>query len=201
MIAILFCSNYNKQMTALLHGVPWIHTIPAVLAVVCGFLYLKTNWVYLKVVWGILWLLLIPNTAYLFIDIERITLHWSAVSTMMRVALVLEYVCLEIIGLVTFLLAMLPFESMIRARHFSQKQQILASSLFNFLIGFGMVLGRTGYTNSYVVFTQPTKVFLAVITIVISPHLLGLTIFCGVFCNSVYVIFRNMHVYLAKKFL
>lgn len=114
-------------MIPLLHGVPWSHVAPALLAVVFGFLYLNTKWVYLKAVWGILWLLLVPNPAYIFTDVGRITLHWNSVNMIMRSALIVQYIILEIIGLVTFLLAMLPFENIIRAKYFSQKPQILAS--------------------------------------------------------------------------
>lgn len=178
-------------MLALFHGVPWVHTAPALLAVVFGFLYLKSKRAYLKVFWGLLWLLFIPNTAYIFVDVERLALHWDAVSMVMRFALAIQYICLEILGLVTFLLAMLPFESVIDAKHFSQRKQVVAIILFNFIIGFGMVLGRTGYTNSYVVFTQPIKVFYAVVHIITSPNLLALTLGFGVLCSCLYLLLRN----------
>lgn len=186
-------------MLTLAHGVPWIHTAPAILAVIFGFLYVKTKWIYLKGICGILWLLLIPNTAYIFIDITRIMLHWHSVTTGTRAIIILQYIVLEMIGLVTFLLAMFPFESVIHTKYFPQKTQVLTILLFNLLIGFGMVLGRTGYTNSYVVFTQPTKVFLAAMTIMTSSNLLVLTIAFGALCNCIYFLFRNRLLYYAEK--
>ena len=179
-------------MFALFHSVPWVHLPPAILAVVFAFLYLRTKWIYLKVLWGLLWLLLVPNTAYIFIDVKRITLHWSSVSTEIRTALVIQYTILEIIGLVTYLLAMLPLEMILRTRYFSKKQQIITIILFNFLIGFGIVLGRTGYTNSYVVFTQPMKVLFAVIHIATSFNMLVLAVVFGILCDCIYFIFRNI---------
>lgn len=188
-------------MLSLLHSVPWVHVPPAVLAVVVAFLYLKTKWIYPKVVFGVLWLLLLPNTAYIFTDVERITLHWSAANMVMRIAFVIQYIALEIIGLVTYLLAMLPFESMIQSWHFPKKAQLVAIILLNFLVGFGMVLGRTGYTNSYVVFTQPTKVLLTVMNIVTSLNLLALVALFGTLCSYIYVLFRSTLLRRTKRLL
>lgn len=178
-------------MPSLLHGVPWVHVVPAVLAVVLGFLYLKTKWIYLKVIPGILWLLFLPNAAYIFTDVARIALHWSLASGVVRTALIIQYILLELIGLTTYLLAMLPLESMIRRWHLPKKTQTASIIILNFFIGFGMVLGRTEYINSYVVFTQPTKVMVAGLHIVISLNLLGLTLIFGILCNCIYFIFRR----------
>jgi uncharacterized membrane protein len=188
-------------MFAFMHGVPWVHVFPALLALVVAFLYLKTKWAYLKIIWGILWFLLIPNTAYIFIDVQRITIHWNSLDTVMRVMLIIQYFFLEIIGLVTYLLATLPIESVIHNRHFSRIYQIAAIILFNFFIGFGMVLGRIGYTNSYVIFTQPLKIFAAAFRIITSLDLVGLTIAFGLLCNCIYFLFRNRLLYKAKKLL
>lgn len=182
-----------------MHSVPWVHVAPALFTVVFALLYLKTKWIYVKVVLGILWLLLLPNTAYIFTDVSRIVLHWNESNFGMHFVLVIQYILLEIIGLVTFLFAMLPFENIIRAVHFSKKGQIMAIILFNFLIGFGMVLGRTGYTNSYVIFTQPSKVSSAVINIITSLQLVGLTIAFGIVCNCIYFLFRSKYLNYAKK--
>src|SRR5579862_903398 len=113
-------------MFAFMHGVPWVHVFPALLALVFAFLYLKTKWIYLKILWGVLWLLLIPNTAYLFIDVERITLHWNSLDMVMRIILIIQYIVFEIIGLVTYLIAMLPFESIV----YNRKIKVLLIILF-----------------------------------------------------------------------
>lgn len=182
-------------MFALMHGVAWVHVFPALLALVFVFLYLKTKWIYLKILWGILWFLLIPNTTYLFIDVERITLHWNYVDVVTRTVLIIQYIGLEIIGLVTYLVAMLPFESIVHNR----KNKILVIILFNFLIGFGMVLGRAGYANSYVIFTQPVNVSIAAFHILTSFDLIGLTIAFGLICNCIYFFPRSLLLKNAKK--
>ena len=179
-------------MHAFLHGVPWVHLFPAVLAIIIGFIFLKLKWIYFKVIFGVLWLFFLPNTAYMFTDVVRITLHWSSVSMIARVGLIIQFILLELIGLVTYLLAMLPFESMINTWNFSRKEQIIAIVILNFFVGFGMVLGRTGYVNSYAVSTQPTKVILAVMNTVTSLNLLGLAIVFGILCNCIYFLFRSL---------
>jgi uncharacterized membrane protein len=188
-------------MFSLLHSVPWVHLVPAVLAVLFGLLYLKTKWFYLKVIFGFVWLVLLPNTSYIFIGIGRISLHWNSASINMRSVLIIQYIILEAIGLVTYLLAMLPFENIIRAWYFSHKAQIFAIMLLNFLVGFGMTLGRTGYTNSYVIFTQPAKVLLAAMHIVTSFNQLSLAIAFGILCNCVYFLFRSTFLRRAQRLI
>lgn len=150
---------------------------------------------------GILWLLFLPNTIYIVTDVTRIAHHWNTADTTMRILLILQYICLELIGLVSFLLAFLPFEKIIRTQPLSQKQQIAAIILFNSLIAFGMVLGRMEYINSWVVFTHPAQVIFSVIEAVASLNLWGLTIVFWMLCNGVYFLFRAMLVRRVNKFL
>ena len=181
-------------MDTFILGVPWIHVIPALVSVLFSVLYLKSNKKTLKIIFGILWLLFLPNTAYIFTDVSRITLHWNSLNTLLRVFLSLQFIVLEIIGLGTFLLSFLPFEKIIKNR--SKLEKIFLIILFNFLVGFGMVLGRTGYVNSYLIFMEPLKVLSAIFNIITSFNLLVLTIFYGLICDVVYFVFRS---YLFKK--
>ncbi len=186
-------------MYSFLHGVPWVHIAPAIIAVIVGLIYLKQKSIYLKVIFGILWLLLLPNSAYIFIDIERIFLHWNSLNVFMQSVLILQYLVLELIGLVSFLLAMLPLENIFKTWHIANKSQIVAIIILNFFIGFGIVLGRTGYTNSYIVLTNPLKVFFAAMHIVTSINLLGLAVLLGIVCSCIYFIFRKTVVSYTKK--
>ncbi len=175
--------------------------MPAFLAVGFGVLYLQSKGVYPKALWGLLWLLFLPNTAYIFTDVMRLPLHWDSVSTTMDVALILQYICLEIVGLATFLLAFLPLESIIRVKHLSRRGRITATILLNFLIGFGMALGRVQYINSWVIFAQPVQVFYSAIHVATSFDLLSLAVLFGILCNGIYLLFRNMLVRHANKLL
>lgn len=188
-------------MFAFMHGVPWVHLVPAFLAIVAAFLYLKTKWTYLKILWGVLWLLLIPNTAYIFIDVERILLHWNSLDMIMRIILIIQYIFLEIIGVVMYLFAMLPSESIIHRKHLSQSNQKVAIILFNFLIGFGMVLGRIRYTNSYMIFVHPQSIFTAAFHIITSFDLVSVTVVLGILCNCIYFLFRKLLLQRTKKLL
>ena len=106
------------------------------------------------------------------------------------VILLVQYVILEIIALITYLISFIPLEKIIHQFHLSKHQQILAITLFNLLLAFGMVLGRMGYTNSYIIFTQPNKIIFFIIKIVTSINLIELVILFGAIINIIYFTFR-----------
>jgi uncharacterized membrane protein len=110
-------------MFTFIHGVPWLHVVPALFAVIAALLYLWAEQIYVKVILGVLWLLLLPNTIYILTDLGHLVHQWGSGNLLHRTAWILQYILLGIIGLVTYLVA------------------------------FGVVLGKTGYINSYVVFT------------------------------------------------
>ncbi len=186
-------------MLALFHGVPWIHIFPALLAVGFGFLYLQSKRLALKVLWGLLWLLFLPNTIFIITDLDHFINQWNAASIVVRLALTLQYLVLEIIGLTTFLAAFLPFERMMHVRHLSQQQQVQAILVLNFLIAFGIVLGKWEHLNSWIVFTQPVAVARSALHIVTSLDLLGLTVFLGILGNGIYFLSRRILLGQTKK--
>jgi uncharacterized membrane protein len=181
----------NSTMFTFTHGVPWIHVVPALFAVVVALLYLRTKWMYVKIVLAILWLLLLPNTIYIFTDLDRFVHQWGSGNLTQHIAWTLQYSCLGVIGLVTYLVAFLPFEQILLLRKVSKTNQIVAIILLNFFVAFGVVLGKVAYINSYVVFTQPTKVFSSVIAIVTSFNLWSFLVLFWILCNLVYFLFRR----------
>ncbi len=173
------------------HGVPWIHLTPAFMAVFCGYLYLKSRWLFLKIFLFFLWLMFLPNTIYIFTDLYRLIHQLNSANFISCISLIIQYFLLEIIGLTTYLLAMIPFESLISSRNFSKRSKIKGVIVFNFLIGFGMVLGKIEFVNSWIIFTHPAKIFLASIKIISSFDSIFLAFFLGVICNIIYFLFRS----------
>ena len=163
----------------------------AIIAVVLGILALKSKWRVLKVFFGFFWLLFLPNTIYIFTDLEHLIYQWYHVSPSIRILLSLQYLIFEIIGTVTFFIAFTPFERILHTVHFFKHKETIAIIIFNFLVAFGMVLGRVERINSWEVITQPQKVAISAMNVFLSFDLFGLMILFGLFCNFIYFLFRK----------
>jgi len=157
------------------------------------FLSLRARPRIVKIIFGVIWLLLLPNTAYLFTDVGHIPYQWNhTVSPTGRILLLVQYLLLELFAVITFLLSFLPFEEVIQRVPVFKRRKVAWLILFNFIVGYGVVLGRFEHINSQVVFTNPLKVLASAIHIFLSLDLLGLTILFGLLCNVIYFLFRSL---------
>jgi uncharacterized membrane protein len=172
----------------------------ALLAVVFGYFAIRSKTTFTKGLFGLLWLLFLPNTIYIFTDLVHLIDQWHEVLLSIRGVLVLQYVIFELIGMVTFLLAFLPVEKVIKKNKSLRKRAVTAIVSFNFLIALGMVLGRVERNNSWDVFTQPAVVVRSTIHVLTSLELLGLTILFGLLCNFIYFLFRERIVRLTNRY-
>jgi uncharacterized membrane protein len=171
----------------------------AALSVGFAFLFLKSSWPFFKVLFGFLWLLFLPNTAYLFAGLEHFPAQWNSAGGLRHLTVMLEFAGVEAFGVVTFFLAFLPLERMVKGR--SQKMGIAAILLCNLLVAFGTVLGKWGHVNSWVVFTAPAKVALSAMRIFTSVHFLELILLFFVVCNAIYFLSRSTVLRYSKNVL
>lgn len=147
----------------------------------------------LKFIFGLLWVLLLPNTAYLFTSLGHIIYQWNnTVSLTGRMILFIEYIPMGLFAIIAFMFSFSPFEIIIKQVNFFQKRKVTWLILFNFLVAFGLVLGRFEHINSYVVLTNPLKVLKLAINILVCFDLLKLTILFGLLCNTIYFLFRSL---------
>ncbi len=190
-------------MDILSYNIPWMayNSFLAMIAVGLGYLTLYVQNKFIKAILGLLWLLFLPNTIYIFTDLEHVITQWKYIDPSLRSLLVLQYAILQIIGVLTFLLAFFPFEKLVKSIHFSKKKKTQAFIFFNFVIAFGMVLGRVERINSWQVFTNPPAVIASTFHVIFSVHLLGLTVLFGLLCNFIYFLFRGKALAFIKEFL
>src|SRR5476649_2834670 len=99
-------------MYILIYNIGWMvyNCFLALIAVGLGYLALQVNSKFLKIVIGIMWFLFLPNTIYIFTDLEHLIEQWYYIAPSLRSLLVLEYIIFEAIGVATFLLGFFPFE-------------------------------------------------------------------------------------------
>ncbi len=157
-----------------------------------------------KAVWALLWLLFLPNTVYLFTDLKHLFEQWSRVGEALQPVLLVQYAVLIGIACYTYLKSMRVFEAglleWMRSSVFWQSRKDVALLRFsmmrhpervfvllNFLIAFGVVMGRVMRTNSWHVFTQPLRVINDGVAVLTSWELLLFTLIFGVIVNSVWL--------------
>lgn len=163
----------------------------AVIPVIFSLLLFKMPNKLLTGVVAFLWLLYLPNTIYVFTDLHHLVEQWPQVDSLGKVILVVQYTMLEIIGLSSFLIAFHPLEKILQKNAFFKKH-IMASLIgVNFLLGFGLVLGRFERVNSWDVFLNPIFVVSSSLNIVTSYKMVALTILFGLFSSFFYFLFRD----------
>lgn len=180
-------------MPIILFNISWMafNCLLAILPVLFAYIFLKTKNKPVKVTTGILWILFMPNTIYLFTDMLHILYQWELVQGWEKIVVALQFAILQIVGFVTFILSFRPFEIILRWLKYNEKKRLWATILFNFIIAFGIVLGRVERVNSWDVFVGSEKLLQAIINIFTSAELIGLTILFGLFCNFFYFLFRD----------
>jgi uncharacterized membrane protein len=170
----------------------------AFLALGFGYFAIVSTNKMLRIVFGTLWLLFLPNTIYIFTDLEHLIFQWPILSNSLRAAVLVQYILFEIAGIATFLLAFFPFEKFLSSLKYGKQRKIFVIICFNFFIAFGMVLGRVERINSWEVFTAPAKVLHSGLHVFETYQLMALLILFGVLCNCIYFLFRDRVLYSMK---
>lgn len=140
---------------------------------------------------GLLWLLYLPNTVYVFTDLEHFVRQWQFVDTLGKSLLIVQYAVFEIIGLACFLIAFYPVEKILHNFRFTKKMIIWSLIGVNSLMGYAMVIGKVERVNSWDVFLNPGFVVSSTINVLLSYQMLGLIILFSLFSNVFYFLFRD----------
>src|SRR5690348_13756185 len=156
-------------MMILLNNVSWMgwNVFLALISPLFGWLVLIVRQKVLKVACALIWFLFLPNTLYLVTDLYHIIWQWHQMHFAGQIALALQYLTLELIGLVTFLLALYPVEKTLLRSSWLKKKSLIPLFIImtNFFIGLGIVLGRVQRINSWDVIVDIPKVIGASLSI------------------------------------
>lgn len=170
----------------------------ALIAVLFGYLMLRTKSNVFKDIYGFIWLIFLPNTIYLITDISHIYEDWPKVNFTFKILIFLQYSLFAIVGILIFIYAIHFFERMLenknkprsnRGKKKRKPSTFIAIFILNFIVGFGVILGGVQRTNSWDIFINPIRVINDSLDILNSPYLLKLSILSGVLFNIIYFFF------------
>ncbi len=164
----------------------------ALIAVVFGWLMYLTKNSLIKILLFGFWLLFIPNTIYILTDVMHIPKQLSALPGIIeKLLLLFQYTLLLIIAVMSFVIALYPLEKLIILHKSTRKYAPVLIFLVNFIIAFGVVMGRMQRTNSWEVFTNLQKVIYDTIYVLTSTQQLLFVLFFGVLGNVLYFLLRK----------
>lgn len=180
-------------MEIVLENLGWIseNIALAFLGVVFGWAFLYMEKKYLRAFLFLLWLLFLPNTIYLVTDIQYLPAQWQETDIIARLALLIQYVTLFSLGIISFLLALYPFEKVLFK--FRKNDFLVLGTLLvlNFLVAFAVALGKFQRVNSWEVFTEPSRVLISIQVLLSSPDTVTKIVIFGIFCNILYLSLRH----------
>ncbi len=175
----------------------------AVLPIIFGWLYFGVKNRILKAIFAISWLFFLPNSIYLFTDLINLMKQWVRVGSPEKLALIIQYCVLTFVGYVTFILSMSPFERFLGKSKWVKERGLadIFIIILNFIIGFGITLGRVERVNSWEVVASPISIVEASLKILFTPNLFMLTILFGLFSNFFYFLLRAKTIKYFRTYL
>ncbi len=144
-----------------------------------------------------LWLAFVPNTIYILTDIIHLFEQWQYVEGAGRLILLGQYLVFIPFGFVTFYLSLRFFEQGIRPIYRRLSLPAILSieaviMIINFMIAFGVTMGRIQRTNSWELVTNLEGVLHDVTRTLYSSHLLVYTMVSGILFNMLYFSLRRI---------
>lgn len=170
-----------------------INIFLAAIAVIFGWLAYDVRQKFLKALFIVIWLFFLPNTLYILTDLIHLPRLWPEVEGAGKLVLIFQFLILEVTGLVSFTMAIKPFEKMLLISRLAKNKWLITTLIvgLNFLVGFGIVLGRVPRLNSWEVLTDTGKVVSGSLNVISSPDLLLLTFIFGVVGNLAYFLIKE----------
>lgn len=165
------------------------NVVLALIPVLFGWVMYKNKIPAIRIICAFIWFFFLPNTIYLLTDFINLfhDLHFiSGLYVTLDIAL---YLVLMPIGVVTYILAVYPFEKLITKKMGLNKTAIII--FLNLFMGFGLVLGRIQRANSWEILTSIQSIISKSIAVVSSLELLAFVLIFAILCQAVYLIFRQ----------
>ncbi len=182
-------------MDIILDNVEWmaLNVLLALLGLTLGIIFLYINNKLLKVVIFIIWILYLPNTIYLVTDSQHFFEHWVELNPTFQLILIIQYIILIFIGVITFLLSFYILDKFFSHSKIRKNKTLIIILLLlaNYLVAFGVALGRINRLNSFEAITHPLKVVSNSLNLLSSTEVILTVFLFGTFTSFLYLLFRK----------
>lgn len=152
----------------------------SLLGVIFAFLLFRSKKLLLKIIFFVLWLLSVPNTIYLITDLVHLPEQFVKVGLLLQAVLVFQYLSVIILGITTFFLSFYMFEkALTKFKPKDQISNVIILVIINYLIAFGVALGRFERVSSWFVLTDPIGVLDSSLDLLQSSKMITLILLFG----------------------
>ncbi len=182
-------------MHVLLENIPWMafNVFLAVAPIGFGYLALTKKNLVVRLLSGLVWFFFLPNTIYLTTDIIHFLEDAAKTSGLFLAIDLVLYVILIILGVITYIMAVDPFEKLLfkdKSKN-ERRQNLPFIYILNFFVGFGVVLGRVHRLNSWDIVINTDKVIYYSLETLRSVQLMILVLAFMLLSQVVYMKFRK----------
>ncbi len=137
------------------------------------------------------WLLFLPNTIYLITDLQHLPYQLLRVGMGEQLILLVQFSILAALGVMTYVYSLEPIALIFKRLRFPEiKKEILYIGL-NYVIAFGVILGKVQRTHSWYIFTEPMKVVQDIMLTLGNIELLTWVLVFGSMINIVFFLFKD----------
>lgn len=182
-------------MYILFDNVEWmtLNIILAFLGVILGIIFFYARNKFIKTILFIIWILYLPNTIYLITDTQHFSDQWLKLAPSLNLVLVVQYIVLILIGIITFLICLYILEKFFYQTKLKKDKTLITILIFffNYLIAFGVALGRINRINSIEAITHPIKVLSNSLSLITSPEAMRAIIIFGTASSLLYLYLRK----------
>ena len=177
-------------MHVILSNISWMsfNVLLALVAVLFGWLMKKTTLKLLRIIYGVAWIIFLPNTLYLVTDIIHLFRDMHHVHGACRLILIFQYLLLLLLGIITYVTAVYPAEKVaVEKMKWNSTVFVL---LINVLASFGIILGRVKRVSSWYFVTNLPGLLHASGQVLTSLHLVLLIFFFTLVSTILYLAVR-----------
>jgi len=180
-------------MYIIISNISWMsfNIFLALVAVLFGWLMKQTSWKFLRVMYGIVWLLFLPNTLYLLTDIVHFFEDMDEVQGISQIIFIFQYLLLCLLGVITYFAAVYPVEKVFIIKDVKWKK-LMFILIINLLVGFGITLGRVERVNSWDIVLDIPSVIHTSTDVLASTNLLLLMLLFTIMGTLIYLSLRAL---------
>lgn len=137
------------------------------------------------------WLLFLPNTIYLVTDLQHLPFQLFRVGMGEQLILLIQFSTLAALGVMTYVYSLEPIALIFRRLKLPDiKREILYIGL-NYIISFGVIMGKVQRTHSWYIFTEPGKVVRDLFLTLTNAELLTWVLVFGSIVNVLFFLFKD----------
>ncbi len=137
------------------------------------------------------WLLFLPNTIYLITDLQHLPYQLFRVGMGEQLILLVQFSVLTAFGVMTYVYSLEPIALIFKRLRFPEIKKEILYIVLNYIISFGVILGKVQRTHSWYIFTEPSKVVRDIYLTLTNLELLTWVLVFGSIVNVLFFLFKD----------